>query len=170
MKHPDPATTGHDQLVAQALTSLEAQARRPGDALRTEAACANWFRLKLGSREHEVFAAAWLDLDCRLIGFEELARGGLTGIYVPVREVVKAALRHNAARAVFALNRPSGSAMPSNDEFNDAKKLTDALALVDVHVLDHFIVSAHFKPLSMRKAAWQALMAARKQSQKQGRR
>jgi DNA repair protein RadC len=141
----------HDKLIARALVALESRVRKPGPALATQATCANWFRLKLAGHEHEVFAAAWLDTHHRLIDFEEVARGTFDSTSVSVREVVKSALRHNAAAVVFAHNHPSGGIAPSGSDIDLTEALAEGLALVDVRVLDHFIVTAHHRPVSLRQ-------------------
>lgn len=139
----------HTLLVKKALASLEDRARQPGILLKNFAVAANWFRLKLAEYEHQVFAAAWLDNQLRLITFSELFRGTLTHTTVPVREVVKDALKHNPAAVLFAHNRPSGSPITSADDIALTIDLDRALTMVDVRVLDHFIIPAAGKPQSI---------------------
>ena len=100
-----------------------------------------FFSLRLGSLEHEVFAAIFLDAQNRVIEYIELFRGTLTQTSVYPREVVKTSLRLNAAAVIFAHNHPSGVPEPSRADENLTKVLKDALALVDVRVLDHVIVA-----------------------------
>jgi DNA repair protein RadC len=108
----------------------------------------DYLRLHLSGLPHEVFFSLWLDAQNRLIAGEELFRGTLTQTSVYPREVVKKALRYNAAAVVLAHNHPSGVAEPSAaDEFL-TRELKQALALVDVRVLDHFIVAGQSQPLS----------------------
>jgi DNA repair protein RadC len=145
----DKPESPHDRLVAQALLSLERRARQPGTTLTTPSVCSEWFRLKLGGYEHEVFAAAWLDTHGRLIAFEELFRETLIETSISGREVIKSALSHNAAAALFAHNHPSGSSVASSNDIEITETLGRALALVDVCLLDHFIVTAHRKPVSL---------------------
>jgi len=90
---------------------------------------------------HEVFVCLQLDAQHRVIAIEELFRGTLTQTSVYPREVVKAALRVNAATVIFAHNHPSGVAEPSHADEILTRSLKSALALVDVQVLDHFIVA-----------------------------
>lgn len=149
MSPRDPALRSHRQLVASALKSLENHARKPGVLLKDHGVAADWFRLKLGEYEHEVFAAAWLDIRLRLIGFEELFRGTIDANAVPTREVVKSALRHNASAVLFAHNHPSGNVIASGADIALTIELTRALSLVDVRVLDHFVVSAIQEPNSV---------------------
>lgn len=89
---------------------------------------------------HEVFACLFLDNQHRLITYEELFRGTIDGASVYPREVVKKVLLHNAAAVIFAHNHPSGVAEPSDSDERITHKLQQALQLVDVRVLDHFIV------------------------------
>jgi DNA repair protein RadC len=138
-----------NRLIRDALSLLETRARQPGVLLNSHAVAANWFRLKLAEYEHEVFAAAWLDNRRRLIVFEELFRGTLDRTSVPAREVVKAALRHNAAAVLFAHNHPSGSVVASGADLALTLELSRALDLIDVHLLDHFVVSANVAPQSV---------------------
>jgi DNA repair protein RadC len=98
-------------------------------------------RLRLGSREHEVFAVLFLDAQHRVIAFDELFRGTLTQTSVYPREIVKVALRYNAAAILMVHNHPSGQVEPSRADELLTKAVKGAMALVDVRVLDHFIVS-----------------------------
>ena len=92
--------------------------------------------------EREVFQVALLDSQNRLIHAEELFRGTLTQTSVYPREVVKLALKHNAAAVIFSHNHPSGHAEPSNADIRLTEIIKSALALVDIQVLDHVVVSA----------------------------
>lgn len=98
--------------------------------------------LKARLRHHtrEVFACLFLDNRHRVIGFEELFGGTIDGASVHPREVVRRALHHNAAAIIFAHNHPSGVAEPSHADRAITVRLRDALALIDVRVLDHFVV------------------------------
>ena len=108
----------------------------------------DWLRLKLAARPHEVFMALWLDAQNRLIRADELFSGTLTQTSVYPREVVKAALAHNAAAVILAHNPPSGVAEPSRADEMLTRNVKAALALVDVKLLDHFIVAGNAAPLS----------------------
>jgi DNA repair protein RadC len=120
-----------------------AEALEAGPALGAPTAVRDYLRLSLGSRPHEVFVALFLDAQHRVLRIEELVRGTLTQTSVYPREVVKAALSANAAAAIFAHNHPSGVAQPSSADELLTRRLKDALALVDVRVLDHFVVAAN---------------------------
>ena len=108
----------------------------------------DWLRLKLCHRQQEIFMALWLDAQNRLIRADELFTGSLTSTSVYPREVVKAALANNAAAVILAHNHPSGVAEPSSADEMLTRNLKSALALVDVRVLDHFIVAGNAQPLS----------------------
>jgi DNA repair protein RadC len=112
-----------------------------GDILSSPAAVRDYLRLLLHNREHEVFVIVLLDAQNRVLESEELFRGTLTQTSVYPREVVKRALHHNAAAVIFAHNHPSGVAEPSHADEALTQALKQALALVDVRVLDHFIVA-----------------------------
>jgi DNA repair protein RadC len=103
----------------------------------------DYLQLQLGSREHEIFAVLFLDTQHRLIVLEEMFRGTLTQTSVYPREVVVRALALNAANVVLAHNHPSGTAQASRADEAITHTLKAALALVDVRVLDHFIVTSH---------------------------
>lgn len=116
---------------------------RSVSALTSPGAVRDYLRLAIAEREHEVFVCLWLDAQHRVIACEELFRGTLTQTSVYPREIVKAGLKANAAAVIFAHNHPSGAAQPSQADELLTRNLKDALALVDVKVLDHFIVAGH---------------------------
>jgi DNA repair protein RadC len=116
---------------------------RSGCALSSPSAVRDYLRLTLGAREHEVFVALLLDAQHRVLQTDELFRGTLTQTSVYPREVVKAALAANAAAVIFAHNHPSGVAQPSQADELLTRQLKEALALVDIKVLDHFIVAGN---------------------------
>jgi DNA repair protein RadC len=116
---------------------------RAGNALTTTGAVRDYLRLALGGRAHEVFICLHLDAQHRVTGAEELFRGTLTQTSVYPREVVKSALAANAAAVIFAHNHPSGVAQPSQADELLTRQLREALALVDVKVLDHFIIAGN---------------------------
>jgi DNA repair protein RadC len=103
----------------------------------------DYLQLQLGSRPHEIFAVMFLDSQHRLIVLEELFRGTLTQTSVYPREVVVRALALNAASVVLAHNHPSGTAQPSRADEALTQTLKAALGLVDVRVLDHFVVTSN---------------------------
>ena len=136
----------------QAVLELARRALREeltsGDALTSPRIVRDYLRLTLSSLPHEVFMVLLLDAQNRLIAAVELFRGTLTQTSVHPREVVKLALSHNAAGAILAHNHPSGVAEPSRADEALTQALKQALALVDVKLLDHFIVAGSTGPLS----------------------
>jgi len=114
---------------------------RHRDVLNSPGSVRDYLRMTLAGREHEVFMIVFLDAQNRVLAVEEMFRGTLTQTSVYPREVVKASLRHNAAGVVFAHNHPSGVAEPSHTDEVLTRALREALALVDVRVLDHFVVA-----------------------------
>jgi len=128
-------------LVDAALRCLEARfSTRQRNALNSPAAVRDYLRLLLTPLQHEVFVALFLDAQNRVLATEELFRGTLTQTSVYPREVVKRALSHNCAAIIFAHNHPSGIAEPSRADEMLTQALKQALSLIDVKVLDHFIV------------------------------
>ncbi len=109
--------------------------------LSSPAAVREYIRLLLIGKEYEVFIALFLDAQNRLIEAEELFRGTLTQTSVYPREVVKRALRFNSSAVIFAHNHPSGVAEPSRADEALTQALKQSLSLVDVKVLDHFVVA-----------------------------
>lgn len=111
------------------------------DALANPRAVRDYLRMTLARLPHEVFIAVFLTTQNRVITVDELFRGTLTQTSVYPREIVKRALAHNAASVIFAHNHPSGDAAPSDADRRLTQTLANALALIDVHVIDHFIVA-----------------------------
>ena len=112
------------------------------DALTSPAQTQAYLQARLSDYPHEVFACLFLDNRHRVIEYEELFRGTIDGASVHPREVVRRALHHNAAALILAHNHPSGVAEPSEADRRITHRLGDALALVDVRVLDHVVVAA----------------------------
>jgi len=118
---------------------LEARLRR-GAALSSPADTRNFLAARLRPYQYEVFACLFLDNRHRVICFEELFRGTIDGASVHPREIVRRALEHNAAAIIVAHNHPSGVAEPSGADRSLTRRLKEAVALVDVRLLDHFVV------------------------------
>jgi DNA repair protein RadC len=131
---------------AQLQASLEISRRylheqlQQTDSLTNPQQTRHYLYSKLRHYPYEVFACLFLDNRHRVICYEELFRGTIDGASVHPREVVKRALKHNAAALIFAHNHPSGVAEPSQADKTITSQLKSALALVDIRVLDHFIV------------------------------
>lgn len=111
------------------------------DALSNPRAVRDYLRITLARLPHEVFVAVFLTAQNRVIAVDELFRGTLTQTSVYPREIVKRALAHNAASVILAHNHPSGEATPSQADRMLTTTLAEALAVIDVRVLDHFIVA-----------------------------
>ena len=136
-----------DARYAQIAAVMELSRRALGeqmkarDSLASPCAVRGYLRLHMQDLGHEAFYCVFLDAQNRVIAAEELFRGTLTQTSVYPREVVKHALRHNAASLILAHNHPSGVAEPSMQDQALTRTLAEALSLVDVKVLDHFIVA-----------------------------
>ena len=138
----------HDELRAATGAEIIAADRRAmtrrvhrGTAMSSPRAVREFLAVKLGTLEHEIFAVLLLDTRHRLIEYVELFRGTINGASVHPREVVKLALARNAAALVLAHPHPSGSPEPSQADELITQRLKEALALVDIAVLDHVIVA-----------------------------
>jgi len=113
---------------------------RQSDALTNPDAVCRYLVTQLAGLEHEIFSVLLLDNRHRVLRYEELFRGTIDGCSVHPREVVKTALAANAAAVILAHNHPSGLPEPSRADTQLTRRLTDALALIDVRVLDHIVV------------------------------
>jgi DNA repair protein RadC len=135
------ARANDTEIVREALRILDKQLRATDEIyLTSPTTVRDYLRLQLATRECEIFAVLFLTNRHRVIAFEELFRGTIDGATVHPREVVKEVLRHNAAAVILAHNHPSGASEPSRADEAITRRLTEALALVDVRVLDHLIV------------------------------
>lgn len=136
-----PAKFAQLQAVMELAQRAIAEQLQAGPALGSPDAVRHYLRLQLGRQPRESFLVLFLDVKNRLLACDEMFRGTLTHTSVYPREVVKAALRHNAASVMLAHNHPSGCAQPSESDLLLTRALVQALALVDVRVLDHFVVA-----------------------------
>jgi DNA repair protein RadC len=140
----------------------------PDFAVRSRAAVADYLRFKFAGLGREEFHALWLDAHHRLIAMECLFVGTLTHTAVYPREVVKCALKHNACAVIFCHNHPSGNVTPSLADQVMTRQLKNALQLIDVRVLDHFVVTAK-ETVSIEEFAYdEAKHAGRKSARKLG--
>lgn len=128
-----------DEVIAAALRILSQRLVR-GSVLSNPRATREYLALRFAHLEYEVFSCLYLDNRHRVIACEELFRGTIDGASVYPREVLKQALFHNAAAVILTHNHPSGVAEPSQADELITRRLKDALALIDVRVLDHLIV------------------------------
>lgn len=133
------AAVSDDQLIAAAMRVLADRVVRT-DTLESPRATREYLILRLAPLEHEVFCCIFLDSRHRVIAFEELFRGTIDGASVHPRELIKRTLAHNAAAVILAHNHPSGVAEPSQADELITRRLREALALVDVRLLDHLVV------------------------------
>jgi DNA repair protein RadC len=130
-----------EEVLSAARQVLAHRVRRGTDVLSSPDTVRDYLRVRLGELEHEVFAVLLLDAQHRLIRYVELFRGTLTQTSVYPREVVKLGLQSNAAAMILAHNHPSGVAEPSRADELLTQSLKQALGLIDVRVLDHFVVA-----------------------------
>jgi len=126
---------------------------RTATVLPDAAASARYLKARLCGYPYEVFACLFLDNRYRVIAFEELFRGTINGADVHPREVVRRCLVHNAAAVILAHNHPSGGREPSSADRTITLRLRDALALVDVRVIDHVVVGDG-EPISLAARGW----------------
>jgi DNA repair protein RadC len=129
----DEVSEVHAEYVAQMIVGA--------DAITSPETTQRWLRDALAGRTYESFSILFLNNRHRVIKFEELFRGTIDGASVFPREVVKAALAHNAAAVILAHNHPSGNPEPSQADELITHRLRDALALLDIRVLDHVVVA-----------------------------
>ncbi|MEL1263143.1 RadC family protein [Pseudoxanthomonas putridarboris] len=134
-------------------TRLLHSALERGDAISDPQAAGRYFAQRLRGRPHEVFAALFLDTRHRALAFEELFQGSVDSAEVYPREVARRALAHNAAALIVGHNHPSGCAEPSTADRAVTVKLKQALALVDIRLLDHFVIGDG-SPQSMAARGW----------------
>jgi DNA repair protein RadC len=126
-------------VLDKALSILDSKLRTT-DCLTSSALTRTFVRIQMRGLEREVFKALFLDNQHRVIVVEDLFLGTIDGSMVHPREVAKAALHHNAAAVIFAHNHPSGAAEPSQADISITRRLKNALALLDIRVLDHLVV------------------------------
>jgi DNA repair protein RadC len=132
-----------EQIITMAKQIISGRLQRCDDIVATSPTdVERYLQLQLATNEREIFAAMFLDTRHRLISFEKLFYGTIDGASVHPREVVKSALKRNAAAVIFSHNHPSGVAEPSQADIQITERLKAALALVDVRVLDHIVVTA----------------------------
>lgn len=133
-------TIDDDSIVKQAIELIQSKLKSPGMVLTNPNLVREYLILRLAKFEEEHFSMVLLDNQHKVIGFENIFRGTIDAAAVYPREIVKTALAHNAAAVILAHNHPSGNPEPSNADITLTRRLKDALALIDVRVLDHIIV------------------------------
>ena len=138
-----------DDILAAAERILAARFKRQG-TIADPMQATDYFRARLAHLSHEEFHCMFLDTRYRIIACEAVFRGTLAGAAVYPRELVKLSLAHNAAAVILAHNHPSGDSTPSTADVDITRKLMDALALVDVRVLDHLVIGTSTTSLAAR--------------------
>jgi DNA repair protein RadC len=128
-----------DEIIEAALSEINRRFAR-GIVIDSVRQSQTFLNLRLARFEHEVFAVLWLDNKHRVLAFEELFRGTINSASVHPREVVKSAMRHNAAACILCHNHPSGVTDPSRADETITHLIKEALKMVEVNVLDHLIV------------------------------
>ncbi|MBT8765926.1 RadC family protein [Metapseudomonas boanensis] len=148
-----PAKFAQLQAVLEIARRHLAEGLRRDSALESPQAVRAYLKAQLRHAHHEQFACLFMDSKHRVLAFEVLFHGTIDGASVYPRQVVKRALAHNAAALILTHNHPSGVAEPSQADRQLTQRLKEALALIDVRVLDHFIVGDG-EPLSMAEYGW----------------
>ena len=148
-----PAKFSQLQAVLEMSRRHLAERLRRDSALESPQAVRDYLKSLLRHEPHEVFGCLFLDSKHRMLAFEVLFRGSIDSASVYPRQVVKRALTHNAAAVIFCHNHPSGISEPSQADRTLTKRLIQALDLIEVRVLDHFIVGDGH-PLSMVEHGW----------------
>ncbi|MFV0663130.1 JAB domain-containing protein [Denitromonas sp.] len=144
-----------DRLIARAIKALERRTDYNRPSIDSPDRVRAYLKLRLGELEHEEFWAVWLDASNRVIDTDRMFTGSITQTSVYPREVVKRALEQNAAAAIIAHNHPSGSTKPSPADHELTTTLKSALQLVDVQLLDHFVIGHGKQPiLSFAERGW----------------
>ena len=132
-----------DEVIAAAIRFVEEKAIYTTATLQSAAETKDLLRLRIGDKEREIFCVLYLNSQHQLIEVEELFKGTIDGAAVYPREIAKAALAHNAAAVILGHNHPSGTTEPSAADKRITERITSALGLLDIRVLDHVIVSTN---------------------------
>ncbi|WP_170288158.1 JAB domain-containing protein [Marilutibacter maris] len=142
MRVPKPLTTEQSRLIEQAEALMRSRIRSDGAQISDPSTAGSMFRYRLASHGREVLSIAFLNTRHKVIAVEDLFAGTLDASEVHTREIAKRALELNAAAIIMAQNHPSGSLEPSAADRACTTRCKQALALVEVRLLDHFVVSA----------------------------
>lgn len=143
-------SVSEQRVIRRAMRLLEKYQRNPGESFLSSDATKTWLQLHLARQEREMFVVLYLDNQNRLLEHETLFLGTINSTEVHPREIMKSALRHNAAAVILAHNHPSGVAEPSRADRLITTNIVKTLDLVKVRVLDHFIIGAGGCPLFCR--------------------
>lgn len=150
----DPRRAREDRLIERATKVLENRLRYQRVELSSPERVRKFLRFRMEGLEHEEFWAVWLNAKNEVIATDCMSVGTLTQTSVYPREIVKQALGHNAAAVIVAHNHPSGGMEPSGADHALTRSLKEALSVVDVKLLDHFIVGGEVIPLSFAEHGW----------------
>ena len=131
-----------DEVIAAAIRFVEEKAVYTSDTLQSARETKDLLRLRIGDKEREIFCVLYLNSQHHLIEVEELFQGTIDGAAVYPREVAKGCLRTNSAAVILGHNHPSGTTEPSSADKRITERITSALGLLDIRVLDHVIVSS----------------------------
>lgn len=137
-----------DLLIKKAMQILDRRLFTRGPKLKSPPEVGRFLKLKLAGMDHEVFSVLFLDTKHQVLAFEMMFHGDIDHTSVHPRQVIKRAIAHNASALIVAHNHPSGCTTPSQADRVLTQRLREALALIDVVLLDHIIVGAG-DPLSM---------------------
>lgn len=137
---PSVFPMSEQRTIRRALRLLDKYQRQPGESFLAASFAKNWLQLSLAKQEREVFVVIYLDNQHRLLEHETLFLGTINHTEIYPREIVKSALRHNAAAVIIAHNHPSGITEASKSDRTITSRIVAALELVEVRVLDHFII------------------------------
>lgn len=151
--HYNLTPTCTEEQILQAAEEILTNRYKRGEQLSDPTAAGRILKMRLAGHQHEVFAVAFLDTRHRIIAIEDMFRGTVDGCEVHPREVVRQALTYNSAAVIVAHNHPSGSTEASAADRAVTARLKQALALVDIRLLDHFVVGDG-APVSMAARGW----------------
>lgn len=140
-------------IVSEAIAHIESEWSKPDSQLTDTRESGKYLKLRLHGLPYEVFSVLLLDNKHRVVGYSELFKGTIDGCSVFPREVIREVMHHNAAAVIFAHNHPSGISEPSSADRAITLRLRDALALIDVRTLDHFVIGEG-EPTSLAARGW----------------
>jgi len=130
-----------NKIIQAAYKTMADKMLKPGTPITDSKLSMQAVQAKIGNRESEVFACMFLDSAHKIISFDIMFNGTINKTTVYPREIVKAAIKHNAAAVIFAHNHPSGMLKPSQEDHKLTRELSEILAIIDVKTLDHIIVA-----------------------------
>ncbi|MFS2160656.1 DNA repair protein RadC [Pseudomonas sp. Pseusp122] len=141
-------TAVENEIIQEAMQILDRRLFTRDAEIPSSEAAASYLKFKLASEENEVFAVIFLDTKHQTLAFEVLFQGTVDSAVIYPRQIVRRALAHNAAAAIISHNHPSGSSEPSMADIALTRRIKEALQLINVRLVDHFIVGSGI-PLSM---------------------